>query len=349
MKRVAWIDFSKATGIVMIIVAHSLFGKYAYLSNVLFAINVPIFFVLSGYLYRDKPYSKIIKGGWNNLLLPYLATSLVMALIMFFGNKFYDPFINNFQFGTKGVILAMLYGRGAGVTVLGYNVPAIGAIWFLLAMFFGNLLYSTLRKFDFSNENMTLIAIVISLAGFWIEKVFSFPWSINAALISIVFYWAGSLIKEYQLMEKITFSRIVISLLLWLSCAAAGTFYMNASYATNPILAIVGGIAGSYCVMMITKVVAPHLGRLSFYIEKYGQLSLIALCCHIVNLNCFNEFNVFKLMFNNTLAQSGAILLMFRLLFSIVGVVIIPKLPYLRTFYMYRQYPFSSWKRKPEN
>src|SRR5699024_5893420 len=63
MKRITWIDISRAIGMLAIIIAHSL-NSYTgnYFSNILFAVNVPIFFVLSGYLHKDKSYSKIITG-----------------------------------------------------------------------------------------------------------------------------------------------------------------------------------------------------------------------------------------------------------------------------------------------
>ena len=57
MKRITWIDISRAIGMLTIIIAHSL-NSYTgnYFSNILFAVNVPIFFVLSGYLHKDKYY-----------------------------------------------------------------------------------------------------------------------------------------------------------------------------------------------------------------------------------------------------------------------------------------------------
>ena len=45
------------------------------------AVHVPVFFVLSGYLYKEKPVKKVFKSGNVNLLLPYLATLLIVVII----------------------------------------------------------------------------------------------------------------------------------------------------------------------------------------------------------------------------------------------------------------------------
>ena len=83
MKRIAWIDFVRASGMVMIIMVHSLAGVYgpSFLGKLLFAVNVPVFFVLSGYLFKEKKLSQVIKGGFFNLILPYVFSVILIALI----------------------------------------------------------------------------------------------------------------------------------------------------------------------------------------------------------------------------------------------------------------------------
>ena len=49
-KRIIWIDLVRAFGMLMIICGHSLANPNGNVGNMVYAINVPIFFVLSGYL-----------------------------------------------------------------------------------------------------------------------------------------------------------------------------------------------------------------------------------------------------------------------------------------------------------
>ena len=146
MKRIAWIDFVRASGMVMIIMVHSLAGVYgpSFLGKVLFAVNVPVFFVLSGYLFKEKKLSQVIKGGFFNLILPYVFSAILIALIEQ-AYSIFPSWVN--EFSAKDFVKGAFYGIGTS-TVLPNKlvIPAIGAIWFLLAMFCENILFTLAFK-----------------------------------------------------------------------------------------------------------------------------------------------------------------------------------------------------------
>lgn len=45
----------------------------------IFTVHVPIFFILSGYLYHDKQIWERIKGLFQTLILPYIFTGLIIV------------------------------------------------------------------------------------------------------------------------------------------------------------------------------------------------------------------------------------------------------------------------------
>ena len=50
-KRIDWIDIVRAMGMFLIIMGHTLEGyTYSIVGKLIFAVHVPVFFVLSGYL-----------------------------------------------------------------------------------------------------------------------------------------------------------------------------------------------------------------------------------------------------------------------------------------------------------
>lgn len=59
-KRIAWVDFVRASGMVMIIMVHSLAGVYgpSFLGKVLFAVNVPVFLFCLGIYLRKRSCHK---------------------------------------------------------------------------------------------------------------------------------------------------------------------------------------------------------------------------------------------------------------------------------------------------
>ncbi|MDR1393108.1 MAG: acyltransferase family protein [Bifidobacteriaceae bacterium] len=82
MKRSAGLDLVRVVGVVAIVAGHSLRGwTYPWL----FTWHVPVFFVLSGYLWHDqRTWREELHRRANSLLLPY-ATWLVFNCLVWFG------------------------------------------------------------------------------------------------------------------------------------------------------------------------------------------------------------------------------------------------------------------------
>ena len=155
-KRVVWIDISRGIAIISVIIGHSL-GNYFpnYLASVIFAFHMPIFFILSGYLYREKSFSSIFKNNFFNLILPYFAVILIETVILIVCRFLPNPLLYS-RFGSlKQLLFAAIYGiGGAAVTPWKNNIPWIGAIWFLLAMFFGSQIFNLIMQVKFKQHNV---------------------------------------------------------------------------------------------------------------------------------------------------------------------------------------------------
>lgn len=74
-KRVTWVDTAKGWGMLAIILSHVMTGHPV--SRWLYTFHVPLFFFLSGFLFRaDRPWVDFWKGKLQKLLLPYFALAL---------------------------------------------------------------------------------------------------------------------------------------------------------------------------------------------------------------------------------------------------------------------------------
>ena len=78
-KRIEWIDCVRAVSMMLIIVGHTYTAGFW--QHLIYAINVPIFFVLSGYLTRRKTIVRTAKAGIRTLLVPYGVTALIIFLL----------------------------------------------------------------------------------------------------------------------------------------------------------------------------------------------------------------------------------------------------------------------------
>ena len=347
-KRVYWIDISRALGMLMIIMVHSNIGNHPMWSNFLFTVNVPIFFVLSGYLSREKKWSEVFSGGNKNLLLPYFTTVILIGLVCYFGHNYVPNWIS--QINLKDFIVTGIYGLGTSSVIpkINLTVYAIGAIWFLLAMYLGNFLFNLGIKLSNKSTNSTLFlacySLICTVLGFYIAKFVQLTWSLDAALISLSFYFAGQQIRKYDLIHQGNIYLALAGIVLWLLSMKSGAFYINVGYATNPAMAVIGAIGGSYFIMYLSYCITDKLGWKLQAVQYYGKMSLIVLCVHLFDMNSFSIGNKVALFlgrnhYNDIVQMIG--LISYRVLLTIIAIIIIPKIPIIRSLYLNRDYPFK--------
>lgn len=290
-KRIKWIDYVRAISMFLIIIGHT-YEKAGFIQNLVFTVNVPIFFILSGYLTHQQPLKKVIKKGVYTLLIPYFVASLIMFIISILRHFIYIPLVN-YQSQWYYYIIASLGGLGTSINFFNKNIPAIGAIWFLLAMYFGNIFYQILlfsskkiKNKNIQNSFLLIISILISVLGFYLSKLIILPWSINAALISIIFYVSGHLIHEYKLLDVNYL--FIIGLGLWALNSLLTPFWLNIGYTKNITTTILGAIGGSYVIMFIFKRIDKYNIK---WLSNFGKCSMIALVFHVICINCFGDVN----------------------------------------------------------
>lgn len=126
------IDIVKGIGIIAVIVGH--------LTDVgrqfIFSFHMPLFFFIAGLLYKPKSLRRSCKDDFKRLIIPYLITAVFIAIIMCSFSLLKNEFDSYY-------IIAAIYGSGSqshSSPIFG-DMPSIGAIWFLLAMFWCRLFF----------------------------------------------------------------------------------------------------------------------------------------------------------------------------------------------------------------
>lgn len=77
-------------------------------------------------------------------------------------------------------------------------------------------------------------------------------------------------------------------------------------------------------------------------IQKFGQLSLLVLCGHIFDLNILGLAGiVYNQFIRNSEIVATIVSIGYRILFVSLILVIIPRIPFIRSFFLNRQYPFN--------
>jgi len=129
--RLSWIDYSKGIGIVLVVYGHVIRGlasttiisdHYIYYSdNFIYSFHMPLFFVLSGYLfynsYKKVPSIAFIYAKLKTLIYPFIIWSILQTVIEIFLSKF-----TNTQTPPSALLTCLFLPRAQ--------------FWFLFALFF---------------------------------------------------------------------------------------------------------------------------------------------------------------------------------------------------------------------
>ena len=182
-QRVAWIDYSKVICIYLVVLGHALSYEVTnecYLRNFIYLFHLPVFFFISGYLFRikdnEKNISSYILSNINSLVIPYIFLNVLAVLLKFPSYLHHDikPLLYNF-----------LIGHG--------HAPA-GPAWFLLCLFWIKIQMFFIIRLD---DKIQLLS-----ALFYCIFAYYFPyhlyWDIDASFMAMPIFILGNLINKHN-------------------------------------------------------------------------------------------------------------------------------------------------------
>ncbi|WP_162148755.1 acyltransferase family protein [Ligilactobacillus hayakitensis] len=307
-------DIAKGIGMLLVIAGHT-FTSNNLIEHIIYNIHMPLFFILAGcFIKRKKPMKKFIGDKFCRLIIPYIVTCL--ALIMFKVLKLLITNKNNEIIQSiKELILSTIYGSGL-LTSPTLHIRLIGAIWFLLAMFWGLVIYN----YIFDKKYKTIYAIAIFLSGYMISKVIWLPLSILPGMMSVLFIHIGNILKEsiitskpYKIQKAILIG-IVFILGTYLTFSEPH-MDMSSCYYSDLIINTFTSVSGTYMVVYISQIIE-KFRYLSKLLSIYGVNSLLVLCVHNVEGLSFDIGHIFS-------TQSGIEILCIRIAITVIFVIIV--------------------------
>ena len=251
--RKNWIDYMKVFGMILIIWGH--FFPPA-LSTFIYSFNVPLFFIISGYLTkREASFSIFWNKCLHNLIIPYLLLSTLKALGFIIKNTLNGEFI----WSIVGIL--------TGFHSIG-DAPGNKNLWFVFTLILikiGFQLYQNAKK-----NSLILIAIISIIATFLYNKYpLDISWSLINTLPAIPFFVLGNMLSSYhksffdnihnklKTTSKLTVLSLSIGLLIctYLLSTLNNTAWMyKAQYGNNIILFYILGIIGSFSIYLLSTI-----------------------------------------------------------------------------------------------
>ena len=272
-KRIKSIDIAKSIGILLIVLGH--IQNNETIAHFIYSFHVPLFFVISGYLYKKtKKPIEYIKKKAKSILVPYFVFGLISFVYWFVIERYFREQIVN-----PWIPFANLFLAQAGE----YNFIANAALWFLPCLFCTEIIFDWLKRITKNDKMLFISIIIITIIGVIYNELnfISLPFEFNTALIAVSFYFLGYMWKnkfEEKFKAKVNqnWQRIII-----FSICLITTFIfsqinngisMYGEYYNNYFLAYSCIILGTLSIYMISETIAKNK-----ILEFIGENTLIIM------------------------------------------------------------------------
>jgi len=318
-QRTMWLDVFKGLAIMAVVINHHP-GLPRISFNVCASFDVPLFFFMSGYLFKPNvTFHDIVRKRFNSLLKPYFffVTLVSLAYIFFKGTP--SPFWYFFW---------MIYGNGP-------NLPKILVhLWFLPSLFTVSLfVWISYRYIKFLKSSiigqLALISsfFIIGILGihlFWdikipisitnyfipdgnlllingllnnpayskeallIDKQFllkGLPWSVDFILVTSAFFMSGYFIKQNGIEKLFHKGSIAAALLIFFIATHVLGLYtidLNIRRYDNLFINTLIAFAAIYFFIYLSHCITKFDNKLSNFIKYIGRYTLVIFIFHPV-------------------------------------------------------------------
>lgn len=249
--RQNWLDWMKVIGIWLIIYGHF----FSICNNYVYVFNVPLFFIISGFLFKREISDKVFwKKTWYNLVIPLLIICTVNYLI---GGGI------NLLSGKLSTTDTPI--RFSLKMLCGIHGP-LGALWYVYTLIIIRTIFHFINKI-----HLLLILLFVFLSFAYIInnydvyifgiQMYKSPWAISSVFVSYPFFFIGYYLRKWKKRicnykaDHYTPIWILLNIFLIFFCGHNHNcvlLYM-CGYGDNIVLFLVGGIAGGAAIYFISK------------------------------------------------------------------------------------------------
>lgn len=267
-ERIEWVDIAKGIGIILVILGHSVqFGGTVH--NLIFSFHMPLFFILSGVVYRFRDNRTFLNKKLKGLLVPYIIFSIIGLVI--------SMIIPSWRSGLSiRAILKDIYCANP-------NAVNVSSIWFLVCLFIVSMAFNFIQKYN--KKSQCIIVGVCFILGVTYSKMISvwtflpegrLPFNIDTSLIALTFFAIGAWLRNYVVDRKVF---IISCVTFVVSFLFNGRVNLHGLTFNNPVLYIMESISGTVIVIFLCSYILVKARRqvVIGLIEWLGRHTLIIL------------------------------------------------------------------------
>jgi len=282
-KRILYFDIAKGIAILTVIIGH-LGGLPDIVGRFIFSFHMPLFFLVSGYFMKPMNVQEIFRKRGKELLIPYAITSLAVIVLASCKDMIQRKSVSEILTTCTQWLWAAFYGSGNNYTDPIY-IKQIGAIWFLLAMFFAFLIVNWALKY----KNPPVLVLLMVFVGYYSSQIFWLPFSVQAGMVASGFVYLGFLARKYDIVEKIKTIPFIffICIFIWIVGLASGCgrLYLVRNYFGLGIWEVAVSVCATSVILQVSYYIEKNMGAVRRGLAWLGQNSLYILCLHLIELN----------------------------------------------------------------
>lgn len=290
IQRVRFWDIAKGMTIILMILGHTL-GVPDRLHALIFSFHMPIFFLINAYFIKDYNVKTALKKSAKSLLVPYLAVCAIAAVV--------DMFINlDNPLKALGIrINAIILGLSFEGILFPEEYESVWLMWFVCCLFVARIVYVGIRQMTRKLPEavaVMIIAVLVGIGAILGYKGYFLPWSLDVALVALIFMLIGDWLRKYDFLRKAWFLWLSIPMaILWIGLTYYGYWIEMAmrSYKGGP-LCIATAICGSIVVILIAKLFE-KIELLAKAFSWCGKNSMVILAVHCLEMMYINWSNNF--------------------------------------------------------
>ena len=234
-QREVWLDALKGVGILLVILGHCspAFMKYIY------GFHMPLFFLISGYLYKGK---QNIKTYSKRLIKRYIVPYFVLAFCMLIIETVLEKKIELIPH----YIIGILYSRGSTQWM-----PMCSPLWFLTGLAIALFIFNLIMQVDRAWIRVFLIIICCGISyTLDVVQCFKLVWNIDTALMAVGFIGVGYLAahkKKFIFENKWSVMLMLITIIIGMVVIYFNTdVNFDNNEHGNIVLMFIGAVSLSY-------------------------------------------------------------------------------------------------------
>lgn len=270
-----WIDALKGIGIVAVVMGHAYGWRDGSILPLIYLFHMPLFFFLSGYLYKPSPdLLGFLRKKTFHLLVPYAAFLLLIVVIpdVYRAIAIHDFGLTEAKYSLKNAIYGGRRLEGAAT-----------AFWFVPCLFLTQQIFNFIAVRG-RRGGLPLIILAAAVLGYVNSLLYQharLPLNVNVVLGALPLFYLGYVFKRYENRRWLTLAAFAVGILaVALVLSGMPNFYdMKVADYGIPVVTMASAIAVTIALIAIAK----QLERVSVVSRGFvalGQASMVIMFVH---------------------------------------------------------------------